>query len=122
MAAVEVEQTSRRRDSDAQRQNREEAHLRVKLKGGGGGGGMGIGRRRGRLQQGKLGSFVFICSIIGGLGEGKMGCWQAGPDSCLRSGHFRAAPYRAVFRAGPTGRDGGPGTKRSSGRAGTRHY
>jgi hypothetical protein len=66
------------------------AAAEVGLKGDGGG--MGLGRRRGRLQLGKLGFFLFICSIIGGLGEGKMGCWQAGPDSCLRPGRFRAAP------------------------------
>jgi hypothetical protein len=66
--------------------------------------------------------FLFICSIIGGLGEGKMGCWQAGPDSCLRPGRFRAAPYRVVPRAGPPCWGRGPGTKRLSGRAGTKHY
>jgi hypothetical protein len=51
-----------------------------------------------------------------------MGCWQAGPDSCLRPGRFRAAPYRAVPRAGPPCWGRGPGTKRLSGRAGTKHY
>jgi hypothetical protein len=55
--------------------------------------------------------------------EGEMlGRWQARPPSCLRPGRLRAALYRAVPRAGPTGRGGGPGTKRPSGRAGTRHY
>jgi hypothetical protein len=88
------------------------AAAEVGLKGDGGG--MGLGRRRGRLQLGKLGFFLFICSIIGGLGEGKMGCWQAGPDSCR--------PYRAVPRAGPPCWGRGPGTKRLSGRAGTKHY
>jgi hypothetical protein len=56
-------------------------------------------------------------------GRGDAGRELAGrAASCLRPGRLRAALYRAVPRAGPTGRGGGPGTKRPSGRAGTRHY
>jgi hypothetical protein len=35
---------------------------------------------------------------------------------------YRADKNRAVLRAGPTCRGRGPSTKRSSGRAGTKHY
>jgi hypothetical protein len=88
------------------------AAAEVGLKGGGGGG--RTEEEEGAAATGQVRFFLFICSIIGGLGEGKMGCWQAGPDSCLRPGRFRAAPYRAVPRAGPPCWGRGPGTKRLS--------
>jgi hypothetical protein len=75
-----------------------------------GGGGMGEWRIRVRVKDRK-----FIYCRKDGLLAGRA-------PSCLTLGRHRAAPYRAVPRAGPTGRGGGPGTKRPSGRAGTRHY
>jgi hypothetical protein len=53
--------------------------------------------------------------------------WEPGRNLGLVGGNcyqadYRAGKNRAVLRAGPTCRGGGPSTKRSSGRAGTKHY
>jgi hypothetical protein len=79
-------------------------------------GAVGVGQEQVRV------FLVFICSIVGELGDRKMGSWQVGSDSCLGPGRFCVTPYRVVRRAGPTSRGGASGTKRSSGRAGTKHY
>jgi hypothetical protein len=117
----------RRADADDRREQRrrgEEADAKRRTRSGEGRGRMkwGLGFRGGapaayiavvpRLIQ-RLGGADPTAGRKPGRGTGG-GSWQAGPASCRRPGRLRVALYQAVPQAGPTGRDGGPGTKRPS--------
>jgi hypothetical protein len=127
----------RRADADDRREQRrrgEEADAKRRTRSGEGRGENEMGARvpgRGGAPAAYIAAVPRLIQRLGGAdptdrrkpgrGTGGESC-QAGPTTCLMPGRLWAALYQAVPRAGPTGRGGGPGTKRPSGRAGTRHY